>query len=230
MDDHREEKTTQSGIREILSVYEQLRSLGVTDERMLLQNLDWSRFDARVIFLRELAELQHETGVYGAVAECGVFRGYFASYINEYYPDRTLYLFDSFEGFEQSAIEAENAWIKEEGIVSWTRGDERLSLLRCPNRVRTVVKRGWIPGSFSGLEDERFAFVNLDMDLYDAQLNALRFFAPRMSKGGVILLHDYYYPALPGVKLAVNEFSKERDFIRLPIGDGLSMAIIMKEG
>lgn len=36
----------------------------------------------------------------GAVAELGVYRGEFARRINQAFPGRTLYLFDTFEGFD----------------------------------------------------------------------------------------------------------------------------------
>lgn len=37
-----------------------------------------------------------------SVAEAGVFRGEFAKYINQFFPDRKLYLYDTFEGFNAS--------------------------------------------------------------------------------------------------------------------------------
>ena len=41
------------------------------------------------------------------MAECGVFRGDCTKFINLFFPDRTLYLFDTFGGFEKSDIEYE---------------------------------------------------------------------------------------------------------------------------
>ncbi len=42
-----------------------------------------------------------------SVAEAGVFQGDFARIINKSYPNRTLYLFDTFEGFSEKDIEYE---------------------------------------------------------------------------------------------------------------------------
>lgn len=42
-----------------------------------------------------------ENGIEGSVAELGVFRGDFAKYINEAFPNRKCYLFDTFEGFRE---------------------------------------------------------------------------------------------------------------------------------
>ena len=37
----------------------------------------------------------------GNVAELGVYKGKFARYINQYFPERDFYLFDTFEGFNK---------------------------------------------------------------------------------------------------------------------------------
>src|SRR5947199_351434 len=40
----------------------------------------------------------------GNIAELGVYKGKFARYLNQYFPDRLLYLFDTFEGFDSRDI------------------------------------------------------------------------------------------------------------------------------
>ena len=66
--------------------------------------------------------------------------------------------------------------------------------------------------------DINFSFVSLDVDLYQPTLCGLKFFYPRMSKGGVIMVHDYGSPWL-GVALAVDEFSKENLLFPIPLAD-----------
>ena len=41
------------------------------------------------------------------MAELGVYRGEFAKEINKVFPDRTLYLFDTFEGFAEQDCDTE---------------------------------------------------------------------------------------------------------------------------
>lgn len=56
------------------------------------------------IRLSSLELISHEINfkkVKGNVAELGVYKGKFARYINQYFPDRTLYLFDTFLGFDE---------------------------------------------------------------------------------------------------------------------------------
>ena len=69
-----------------------------------------------------------------------------------------------------------------------------------------MIKKGW----FSELTDkdlpEKIAFAFLDGDFYESIRDSLRLVAPRMAEGGIIVVHDYTNPALPGVKRAVEEY------------------------
>jgi O-methyltransferase len=51
---------------------------------------------------------------------------------------------------------------------------------------------------------DKIAFAFLDGDFYESIRDSLRLVGPRMSEGGVIVVHDYTNPALPGVRKAVN--------------------------
>ena len=59
------------------------------------------------------------------------------------------------------------------------------------------------------------------------RLAALRFFWNRMVKTGIVLLHDYFHPQLPGIKraLAVFETNRGASLLKTPIGDLCSIAI-----
>ena len=83
------------------------------------------------------------------------------------------------------------------------------------------------PETAEGIDD-RFAFVNLDMDLYEPTIEGLRFFYPRMSEGGVILIHDYFSEAYPNIEQSVDDFVRELGtrLRKIPIGDDISMAIV----
>ena len=50
--------------------------------------------------------------------------------------------------------------------------------------------------------------LHLDVDIYDSTLNSLKFFYPRMSRGGCIISHDY--PSSEGVKKAFDEFFEDK--------------------
>jgi O-methyltransferase len=59
---------------------------------------DYVRLAALELCASEIAE----KSLVGAVAEVGVYRGEFASYLDAVFADRTLYLFDTFEGFDSA--------------------------------------------------------------------------------------------------------------------------------
>ena len=187
---------------------------------------------ARIKFLEQFAEYVYYLGIEGSVAECGVYQGEFAREMNRVFSDRTLYLFDTFEGFDDRDLEKEREvnirfnnlldYINNVKDFTPTNVETVIQKMHCPNEV--IIKQGYFPETFDVYED-RFAFVNLDMDLYAPIIAGLELFYPRMSRGGVILIHDYYSPT-GGVHPAVDEFLLENRLVAIPIGDYKSMAII----
>ncbi|MBP3683794.1 MAG: class I SAM-dependent methyltransferase [Oscillospiraceae bacterium] len=140
--------------------------------------------------------------VSGAAAELGVYRGFFARCINTLLPDRRLYLFDSFEGFEAEADASESF----HAAHANTTVEKVLAIM--PHRSQVTVKPGFFPASLDGLE-ERFCLVSLDVDFAQATLEGLRYFWPRLQKGGYLMLHDWGSPSLPGVAQALKTYEEE---------------------
>lgn len=147
----------------------------------------------------------------GCVAEAGVFRGFFASALNELLPDRKLYLYDTFEGFDERDIEAE-ASPEEIRKTSWFSHINTMSsavdliaeiTARMPCSKNVVFRKGYFPESALEDADKQFCFVSLDMDIYKPTLAALEFFWPRLVSGGYIFLHDGKFD---GVQKAIREF------------------------
>lgn len=138
----------------------------------------------------------------GAAAELGVYKGFFARCINQLLPDRTLYLFDSFEGFSEDACASESFQAAHRNTAI----DRVLAIMPHPERI--TVKPGFFPESLKGLE-ERFCLVSLDVDFYQTTLDGLRYFWPRLEQGGYLMLHDWGSPNLPGVKQALLDYEKE---------------------
>lgn len=142
------------------------------------------------------------TDVPGAAAELGVYRGFFARCINQLLPERKLYLFDSFEGFSEEANASESF----QAAHANTAIEKVLAILPYPEKA--IVKPGFFPESLGGLE-EQFCLVSLDVDFYQTTLDGLRYFWPRLEKGGYLLLHDWGSPKLPGVAKALQDFERE---------------------
>jgi O-methyltransferase len=145
--------------------------------------------------------------VAGAFAELGVYKGESARIIHHMDPDRRFHLFDTFEGFRPDDLEAERG----EAATYSTNNFADTSI---PTVVRFIegnrnilIHAGYFPGSASEVFHERFALVNIDADLYNPTRAGLEFFYPRLSPGGVILVHDYNFK-WEGVIEAVNDFCK----------------------
>lgn len=186
--------------------------------------------DQRIKFIKQLADTIHARRLEGNVAECGVYQGATAYYINKFFPDRRLYLFDSFASFSPDDIKTELNYTKASYFQNKRFSDTSADYVynRMPNKAMVEIHKGYIPHTLKDIDDT-FCFVNLDMDLYQPTYQALDFFYPRISGGGgVILLHDYFWPNCPGIKCALDDYEKKigKQLYKITIGDNLSMALI----
>ncbi len=163
----------------------------------------------------------------GSVAELGVYKGKFARYLNQYFPSRLLYLFDTFEGFDNRDIarEKENHFSLGDQDFSDTSVEAVLNGMPHPQKCKPV--KGFFPESAKGIED-RFVFVSLDTDLYEPIYNGLHFFYPRLVHGGYIFVHDFNNEVYKGAREAVQKFCLEQNINFLPIPDLGGSVIIMK--
>ena len=174
--------------------------LWVSDSPLTSRDLenDYVRVRTLEALCRELDDVP------GAAAELGVYRGGFARCLNALLPERTLYLFDTFEGFDAAEAKDEAA-----GFVQAHRNTGADRVLRLmPHPEKVIIRQGLFPASIGGLED-RFALVSLDVDLEGSTLAGLRWFYPRLNPGGFLMLHDYNSPRLPGVKRALRCYEAE---------------------
>lgn len=181
---------------------------------------------------REIAD----RNVPGAVAELGVFRGDFAALVNKVFPDRTLYLFDTFKGFVEEDILAEQGG--DEGGVYSARGRVDVGgfcktsvdvvMKKMAHPEKCVIREGVFPETVLGLEDTTFAFCSLDVDLFQPTLAGLEFFYRRLSPGGYIFVHDYNNRHYRGVRAAVQQFCAREEIAFFPLPDMGGTAVIIK--
>lgn len=205
----------------------QLTKLGFDKSKFININQLRELFDVRLSVLRLLADEIKSRKVEGSIAELGVYKGYFAREMNALFKERKLYLFDTFEGFDSRDLEIENYCEKSKSKnddFSDTSIEQVKSILQHPEKA--VFCKGYFPFSAEKIED-KFALVSLDADLYLPTYNGLKYFYPRLSKGGCILLHDYNSIQFPNVKKAVDDFSKETDIKIIPLCDLHGSAVIV---
>lgn len=190
-----------------------------------VQQRDYFRYRTFEMVAEQIKELD------GAVAELGVFQGEFAQVINATFTDKKLYLFDTFQSFDDKEYEKEkNKGNCEEGfdrIFRYTSIQRVLN--RMPFPEKCIVKQGLFPATAEGL-DEKFVFVSIDVDFEDSIFEGICWFYPRMDCGGIIFIHDYNNNKLFGVKKAIEKYEKEYGkLIKLPLGDWGGTLVIIKQ-
>jgi predicted O-methyltransferase YrrM len=145
------------------------------------------------------------TKVKGNIAEVGVFRGGSARIISELKGNRKLFLFDTFEGLpELNQFDTSNEFHK--GQFKETSYDAVKKLLEPYDGI--AIHKGYFPDTAGPVENETFSLVHLDVDLHESTKNALAFFYPRLSKGGIIISHDYINA--DGVRKAFDDFFADK--------------------
>lgn len=201
------------------------KKYGVSAEKInYTRYLNGVEISVRIRALERFKEICDIYGIKGSVAEVGVYQGDFAKQINRIFPESTLYLYDTFEGFNLSDVNQE----ENKGTVStyahYADTNVDLVLGKLPHPEKAVVRKGFFPESATG-QDDGYAFVNLDADLYAPTLAGLEYFYPKLVPGGGIFVHDYFAPDFTGVKKAISEFINRSKISISPIGDFRTVSI-----
>jgi len=192
-------------------------------------NLDpWdnTRRDMLVLFLRTIVDKQ----INGDIAEVGVYKGHTAKLIHHYMPERRLHLFDTFEGFTERSVDAEQKHTSHSVSVLHFADTSlgRVKDLIAQQNDNVFYYKGYFPDTVpEELGRSTFALVHLDADLYEPIIEGLRFFYPRMSEKGLLVVHDYN--AWPGARKAVDEFFMDKPELPVPMPDKSGSVLIVKQ-
>ena len=203
----------------------QLRQLGYAGQLRQLTALR-QVYDARLAVMRLLAQELDE--VPGAVAELGVFQGAFAAELNRCLPDRPLYLFDTFEGFDARDVAAEQAaGYSRARVQDFSETSMERVRAALPHPEQAVFCKGYFPETIPD-EPLQFALVSLDPDLYEPVYAGLTYFYPRLSPGGALIIHDYNSAQFTGVAEAVRRYCREHRLYPVPLCDLHGTAVLRK--
>jgi O-methyltransferase len=157
----------------------------------------------------------------GSFAEVGVYRGETSKIIHSLAPHRKLYLFDTFEGFPAADLKQDDDRFK----------DTNLEIVKknLGNLDNVHIKKGYFPETTSGIEEEQFSFVLLDMDLYKPTKAGLDFFYPRTVSGGYIFIHDFNSTESNGaVSKVVKKYMKDKPEHLIEIPDTWGSIVFRK--
>jgi hypothetical protein len=158
----------------------------------------------------------------GAIVECGVHRGnalmlylQLSLVLEPYAINRSLYGFDTFEGFRSitPGVDPDDVSEKTFADSNYALLEECIKLndiVRPVNRIsRCELIRGdivkTVPEFVSSHPDLCVAMLILDTDLYEPTKVALQHFLPAMPKGGIVVLDEVCYRNFPGETRALRE-------------------------
>ncbi|MAV82973.1 MAG: hypothetical protein CMI90_05890 [Pelagibacteraceae bacterium] len=173
-----------------------------------------------------------EKNNYENFAECGCWKGH-SSYsisliLNKYNFNKKFYIFDSFEGglpVKKSADYSPKRYKQSKNDALKQQKHFASDFKEVSNLFKNFefikIYEGWIPAVFNKINDVKFSFVHIDVDLYQPTLDSLKYFFPKLIKGGIIVCDDYNYSDFPGAKKAVDEFLKSNEyelFYEVPLG------------
>jgi hypothetical protein len=181
---------------------------------------------ARFFFFCLMQDQLAKEALAGDIAELGVYKGHTASLLatTARRLGKTAYLFDTFEGFNQSDFQGVDAG---KG-AQFT--DTSLAAVRALVGEDNVQ---YVPGFFPKSTDQipgnlSFSLVHIDCDLYLPAISALEYFYPRMVPGGFMVIHDYSSLGWSGAELAVDEFFADKPESVIPLPDSAGSAVIRK--
>ena len=171
----------------------------------------------------------YQRNIKGAIAEIGTYHGFYASVMNYFFPDRKMYLFDTFQGFDRRDLEVEEKLgFNTKDYDDFSDTSRELIMAKMIHKQNVMIREGWFPESAAGLEGETFCFVFIDADLYQPIYEGLHWFYPKLSNGGYIVVDDYNWNDYPGAKKAVEDFSKEVGVGFIPIPNTTGSVIFGK--
>lgn len=182
----------------------------------------------RIWSLLRAVDYVHQNNVAGDFVECGVWRGgsvmaMIAQLKNLNAPERTIWLYDTFEGMTEptshdvdsvagvsaaqlldstDVADGNNVWC----VASLEDVEANLSNTKYPQE-RLVFVKGDVALTLSEKAPEKIALLRLDTDWYESTKAELEILYPKLVPGGVCILDDYGH--WKGARKAVDEYFEQ---------------------
>lgn len=148
--------------------------------------------------------------------------------------EKHLWIYDSFAGLPAKTVEdssgaganfkeGELLVTKREVVEKLRKHGLRTSSHPDSTQPNVIIKKAW----FDQLQDadlpQDIAYAFLDGDLYSSIKTSLQLVVPRLSQQGIIIVHDYNNPELPGSARAVDEFLRTHADWQLQVRHSLAI-------
>ena len=211
-------------------------------ESMERTDMSASNTTVRELRYHALQQLIHtvlENDVPGDFAECGCWKGLSAYITCRMIQDlskqpRRFHIFDSFEGGLSDKTSEDRG---DRTIAREREHDEKNYFSSTMDQLQQALSgfdfyslnEGWIPERFPEYESHRFAFANIDVDLYEPTRDSFEFFFPRLASGGIIYCDDYNAAFFPGAKKAIDEcVARHREEVAMVFEIPLNAVFVLK--
>ncbi len=166
----------------------------------------------------------HAKQLEGDFVECGVNRAFLSSSVMEYIDfkamhDRKFYLFDTYCGLVEDLVSDEDH-AAHRNLYTDCYEYVKNSFLDHEN---VIVVKGIVPDSLHTVSIKNVAYLSIDMNCVQPEIEALRFFWPKMVPGGIIVLDDYGFSGHEAQKRGADEFADQAGVkvLSMPTGQGL---------
>lgn len=171
------------------------------------------RAELRVI-LRELEKVLHK-GVSGDVVELGCYVGTTSLFLQRMLRDtsKTLHVYDSFAGLPPKAMaDASPAGEQfKQGELTASKA-QLIKYFKQAGLPLPVIHKAWFEELTVADTPDAISFAFLDGDFYTSILASLKVVWPKLTPGAVVVIDDYQTEALPGVRQALKEWSRDHSF------------------
>ncbi len=170
---------------------------------------------------------QYCTHLDGDFAECGVYKGGTAFLIAlnmkaNSKNHKELHLFDTYSGMPEAANEDQSHHKK--GDYNDTSSEAVKNYLK--EFPFVILHPGLIPKTFDSVKSKKFAFVHIDVDIYQSIKDCCEFFYERMTKGGIMIFDDYGFQGYElAAKKAVDDFFIEKSEIPITLRNGQCLVL-----
>ena len=156
----------------------------------------------RKVYVANLELCRQYKKVEGDIIECGTWKGgMIAGMVSILGADRVYFLFDSFKGLpEVKEIDGPDAraWQSNKNDVYYfdnckAEESDAEKAMTLSGAKHYSIHKGWFNESMEKFSSPNgIAILRLDADWYDSTMDCLVHLFPKINKGGVLILDDYY--------------------------------------
>ena len=146
----------------------------------------------------------------GDIVECGVGMAITFQMLVYLNTGRTVWGFDSFEGFPEPTKEDSGNRLPQKGEWREVSVGETMEMIKevVSNVSNLRIKEGFFQDTVPHYQGAGIALLHLDVDLYESYEVCLRHLFPKVVEGGVVVFDEYNEANWPGATQAINEYFK----------------------